>query len=112
MFASTESGAGSVLGVAVIGAMIGGVMLVGPLAMVAVASASVSAAADAAALAAADVRVGREPGFPCTAASTVALANRVTMTVCRVDGFDATVSVEHRVLGFLVEATATAGPPR
>ena len=72
---------------------------------------SVSAAADAAALAAADVAVGRAPGFPCKVATRVAAANGASVTACSVDGLVATVSVGRTLLGVPVSSTSTAGPP-
>lgn len=71
---------------------------------------SVAAAADAAALAAADVAVGRAPGFPCEVATRVA-ANGASVTACSVDGLVATVSASRILLGIPVVSTATAGPP-
>lgn len=72
---------------------------------------SVAAAADAAALAAADVAVGRAPGFPCEVATRVAAANGASVTACKVDGLVATVSASRFLLGIPVVSTATAGPP-
>jgi secretion/DNA translocation related TadE-like protein len=72
---------------------------------------SVAAAADAAALAAADVAVGRAPGYPCEVAAYVAAANGASVTACDLDGLVATIMVQRTLLGVPVVATATAGPP-
>ncbi|MFZ2964470.1 MAG: Rv3654c family TadE-like protein, partial [Rhodoglobus sp.] len=72
---------------------------------------SVVAAADASALAAADVAVGIAAGFPCEAASRVAVVNGASVVSCRLDGLVATVTVSRWILGIPVTATATAGPP-
>jgi secretion/DNA translocation related TadE-like protein len=108
----SQDGAGSVLGVALVAATVSLVLAVAPLCLVLVARTSVSSAADASALAAADARVGLSTGFPCEVAGRLAHSNRVSLTSCNLDGFDATVTVSRSVLGFDVVATATAGPPR
>jgi secretion/DNA translocation related TadE-like protein len=72
---------------------------------------SVAAAADAAALAAADVAVGRAPGYPCEVATDVATANRASVVACELDGLVATVTVARSLLGVAISARATAGPP-
>lgn len=82
-----------------------------PLYSVLAAKQAVAGAADAAALAAADVAVGRIPGVPCSAAGTMAAANKAKLVGCRADGLVVTVRAEVGVFGFAVGATATAGPP-
>ena len=72
---------------------------------------SVAAAADAAALAAADVAVGRAPGYPCEVATGVAAANGASVVACELDGLVATVTVARPLLGVPISARATAGPP-
>ncbi len=106
-----ESGAGSVLGLAVLGTILAVVLLVVPLYSVLLARGRATSAADAAALAAADVAIGIAPGVPCSIAASVADANGVAVTACRADGVIVTVRVSVFVLGFPVTATATAGPP-
>lgn len=107
----TESGAGSVLGIAVVSAILAVTLLVVPLYSVLLARGRATAAADAAALAAADVAIGIAPGVPCATAASVADANGVAVTGCQADGVIVTVRVSVAVLGFPVIATATAGPP-
>jgi secretion/DNA translocation related TadE-like protein len=106
-----ERGAGSVLGVAIIATMLCLVALALPLYAVFVVKQSVAGAADAAALAAADVRVGIEPGEPCAVAATVASANGADLVGCTVDGLVVTVTARRTVAGFAVGVSATAGPP-
>ncbi|MBB5633550.1 secretion/DNA translocation related TadE-like protein [Cryobacterium mesophilum] len=106
-----ESGAGTVLGLAVVSAILVALLLAVPLCSVLVARARATSAADAAALAAADVAVGIAPGVPCSTAASVARANRAVVTECQADGVIVTVRVSIAVLGFPVAATATAGPP-
>jgi secretion/DNA translocation related TadE-like protein len=72
---------------------------------------AVAGAADAAALAAADVAVGRVPGVPCELAADVAAANGATLSSCAADGLVVTVTASRGLLGILVTASATAGPP-
>lgn len=104
-----QRGSGSILAVAVIGALAALFSLLLPLAIVLSAKQKVWSSADAAALAAADVAVGIAPGAPCVAAASVAGANGVEVTVCRVDGSTATVRTTVVILGFLVRGQATAG---
>ena len=106
-----ERGAGSVLAVAIIAAVLGVTVMLVPLYSVFVKKQAVAGAADAAALAAADVRVGLDPGEPCAVAARVAGANGATLTSCTVDGLVVTVVVSATVVRFAVEAAATAGPP-
>ncbi len=106
-----ESGAGSVLGIAVVSTILAVMLLTVPLYCVLVARGRATAAADAAALAAADVAIGLAPGVPCSIAASVADANGVAVTACQADGVIVTVRVSVAVLGFPVTATATAGPP-
>jgi len=82
-----------------------------PLAGVLTARHRVAAAADAGALAAADVAVGILPGYPCDAADRVSRANGAALGACKVDGYVFTVQLNVSVLGFVVTASATAGPP-
>lgn len=107
----TESGAGSILVLAILAAVIGLTALALPLYSVLVTKRAVGGAADAAALAAADVAVGRAPGAICVVAARVAEANDAVLTGCRPDGLVVTVRAETVVLGFTVAAVASAGPP-
>ena len=75
----------------------------------------VAGAADASALAAADAAAGLVPGGdgPCSAAGSLARANAVERTSCLVEERVVTVGVTGSValLGVVVQASATAGPP-
>jgi secretion/DNA translocation related TadE-like protein len=75
----------------------------------------VAGAADASALAAADAVAGLVPGGdgPCSTAGSLARANSVELRSCAVEGLVATVVVtgSAALLGVVVEASATAGPP-
>ena len=75
----------------------------------------VAGAADASALAAADAAAGLVLGGdgPCSAAGSLARANAVELTSCLVDELVATVVVtgSAALLGVVVRASATAGPP-
>lgn len=106
-----ETGAGSVLAVALVGAIAALASLTLPLYMGLAVRQSVSAAADAAALAAADVAAGIVPGYPCDAARAVAAANGAELGSCELDGLVATVSASRLILGIAVTSRATAGPP-
>jgi secretion/DNA translocation related TadE-like protein len=107
-----ERGAGSVLAIGIMGATLLLFIACAPVAELLISQSAVAATADAAALAAADARVGIVAGFPCEIAAKVAIANRVRLASCSLDGLDATVRVTRLVLGFAVEARATAGPSR
>lgn len=106
-----ETGAGSILVVAILAAVLGLSALSVPLYSVLAVKRVTSGAADAAALAAADVAIGRSPGVPCVAAARIAEANGTVLAACQPDGLVVTVRVEAGVLGFTVSATASAGPP-
>lgn len=106
-----DRGAASIVAVGMIGALAALTALTVPLYSALAMKQSVSAAADAAALAAADVAVGRAPGFPCEVAARVAEANGASVATCTLDGLVATVTVARTLLGVPVSATATAGPP-
>jgi secretion/DNA translocation related TadE-like protein len=75
----------------------------------------VAGAADASALAAADVVAGlvAGEGGPCARAASLAGANAVELDSCEVDGTAVTVVVtgSAALLGVVVRAAATAGPP-
>lgn len=109
--AADESGAGSILGVAIIAALVAAALLVAPLGAVLGAQARTRAAADAAALAAADVAIGLRPGAPCDSAADLATAGGVELSGCVVDGVIVTVQVRVGVGPWRVRSSATAGPP-
>jgi secretion/DNA translocation related TadE-like protein len=108
---TSETGAGSVLAVAVLGAVVCLAALLLPLQLALATKQAVASAADAAALAAADVRTGIVAGIPCETAAMVAAANGATLDRCELDGLVATVVVSRSILGIRVLAAATAGPP-
>jgi hypothetical protein len=85
-------------------------LVVSTLALLAVGR-SVANAADAAALAAADTASGAIAGYPCAAAEAVATLNETAVTHCSVAGLIASVSVQRRVNGVDIAASARAGPP-
>jgi len=106
-----ERGAGSVFAVAIVAALVCVTAMLVPLYSVLAKKQALAGAADAAALAAADVRVGLEPGEPCAVAARVATANGGGLASCSVDGLVVTVVVSASVVGFAVGVAATAGPP-
>ena len=106
-----SAGSGSLLGLAICGGIAATVALLSPLFMGLTLSAEINGAADAAALGAADVAAGILPGTPCAAAASVAIANRVILRGCQVDGLVVTVSVGTTFWGIPLVAAATAGPP-
>ncbi len=108
---ASDRGSGSILGVAILAGVLCLAALLLPLAGVVSSRARVAAAADAAALAAADVASGILPGVPCEAAERVAAANGATVSDCEVNDLVVTVRAATTTLGFVVRATATAGPP-
>jgi len=106
-----DSGAGTVLAVAIVGAT--AIVLVAVLALGAasVLRQRVIGAADAAALAAADAASGATAGVPCGLAERVAAANRTALTRCVLDGLVATVTVTASFGPVPFSARSTAGPP-
>jgi secretion/DNA translocation related TadE-like protein len=98
------------LAVALVGALAALTLLIVPIYAVLAVRQAVTGAADASALAAADVAVGRSPGFPCEMAARVASANGASVTSCTVDGLIVTVTASRSILGISVHARATAGP--
>jgi secretion/DNA translocation related TadE-like protein len=106
-----DRGAGSLLAVAIVAGLICVTAMMVPLYFVLAKKQALAGAADAAALAAADVRVGLEPGEPCAVAARVAAANGGRLASCSVDGLVVTVAVSSSFAGFAVGVSATAGPP-
>lgn len=105
--------------------MAGGVLATGIVAVAAAASIGLCAvggaavegqrlagAADAAALAAADSASGAVVGVPCERAGELAAEADVELSACELDGLVATVTVTDRFAGFVVSASARAGPPQ
>lgn len=107
-----ERGSGSLLAVAIVATMLALISLLLPLSVVLSAKQRAAGAADAAALAAADVAVGALPGIPCEVAAAVTTANGASLSGCELDGAVVTVATSIVILGFDVQARATAGPPR
>lgn len=106
-----DRGSGSILGVAILASLLCLAALLMPLVAVVSARARVAAAADAGALAAADVASGILPGVTCEAALRVSAANGAATSACEVDELVVTVQATATVFGFVVRASATAGPP-
>jgi secretion/DNA translocation related TadE-like protein len=109
--ANRERGSGSVLTVSIIGAVLCLATLGASAAAVLGGAQRIAVAADQAALAAADVASGLLPGIPCEEAARVAAAHSATLSGCSIAGQVVTVSVSGTVLGFPLDAAATAGPP-
>ncbi|MCY7412943.1 MAG: hypothetical protein LH471_07920 [Salinibacterium sp.] len=107
-----ETGAGSVLAIALVAGTVSLLGLVLPLSLTLAARHTVTAAADAGALAAADTVIGIHAGFPCDRAAQVVEANGATLAECTIDGLVVTVEAARAVIGFAVTARATAGPAR
>lgn len=107
----SDSGAASVLAVAVIGVVICSGTVAVALGGAFAARREAAAAADAAALAAADVASGLTPGSPCQAAESVAAANAARLVSCDLEGVVAIVETSVSYLGLPTRASARAGPP-
>ncbi len=106
-----ESGAGTILMVGLVATILVLTALVIPLYWALSVRHALAGAADAAALAAADTASGLVPGYPCDNAERLAAANDAHIEECAVDGRIVTVTASRRILGILVTASATAGPP-
>jgi secretion/DNA translocation related TadE-like protein len=111
MRARGESGAGSVLALAIVGAVVLLAVAALTLGSALVVRQKAIDAADAASLAAADAASGAVGGDPCAIARRVAAADGGALGTCRVDGLIVTVSVSARAGPFPVSAWSTAGPP-
>lgn len=103
--------AGTSLSVGVVG--VTAVLAVGLVAVggAAVQAQRVAGVADAAALAAADAASGALTGAPCDRAAQVVATISARLTRCELDDLIATVTVEGRLAGLTVAASARAGPP-
>lgn len=107
--AEAESGAGSVLVIALIAVVaLAGLTLIGA-AQALVRGQQVSAGADSAALAAADVLLGWVAGEPCVVAQQVAEAHSARLVECVSTGLTVRVRVEASILGLTVSRSARAG---
>jgi secretion/DNA translocation related TadE-like protein len=105
----SESGAGSVLVVALIAVVaFAGLTLIGA-AQALVRGQQVSAGADSAALAAADVLLGWVAGEPCVVAQQVAEAHSARLVECVSTGLTVQVRVEASIFGVTVSRSARAG---
>jgi len=104
-------GAGTLLMVGLVATVIALTALVVPLYWALSARHALAAATDAAALAAADTASGLVAGYPCENAELLARVNDANIKECTVDGRIVTVTASRRILGILVTASATAGPP-
>lgn len=118
-----ETGAGTVLGLALIASVVLAAVAVLAVGHAAVVSQRATTAADLAALAAADVARGLAPGEPCAVAAEVARWHAAELTACTPHGeiVDVTASVAWGadlplldgigVTGLTASADARAGPP-
>jgi secretion/DNA translocation related TadE-like protein len=106
-----ESGAASVVTIAILGATVGLAAGVVGVLGVSVAIQSASNAADASALAAADAVSGAVAGEPCGLAAALAERNRAVLMACEADGPAVVVSVVVEHGPIRATASARAGPP-
>lgn len=110
--ARDDRGSGSIFSLALGSAvMLIAATLLGVLALYAVRHAVITAA-DSAALAAAETVAGLAPGDPCGHAEALAQRAGATLAACTRGGADVTVTVERRIWGLKLRATARAGPER
>lgn len=106
-----ESGAATVVTVAILGAVVAlAVAVVGVLGA-SVAAQQAANAADASALAAADAMSGAVVGDPCTLAADLASRHGAVLVECSIDGPVAIVSVVVAGGPLRTSASARAGPP-
>ncbi|GAA1055520.1 hypothetical protein GCM10017608_29440 [Agromyces luteolus] len=106
-----ESGAATVVAVAILGAVVALAIGVTGVLGASVASQSAANAADASALAAADALSGAVAGEPCALAGDLARRNGATLVGCRVEGAVAVVSVAVAHGPLRATGSARAGPP-
>ncbi|HYI32568.1 MAG TPA: Rv3654c family TadE-like protein [Glaciibacter sp.] len=106
-----DAGSGSLLTLAIGGAALA--LTAGALPLLGILSVgqAVHNAADAAALAAADTASGALAGIPCESASQAATMNDAQLSSCAIDGPIASVTVRRSAGGFILTASARAGPP-
>lgn len=106
-----DSGAGSVLIVALVAVVATAGLALAAASHGVVRGQQLAAAADAAALAAGDVLLGWVAGDPCAVAQRVAAAHAARLTECGGEGFTVFVRVDASILGMTIERSARAGPP-
>lgn len=105
-----DSGAGTVLAIAIIGSLVAALAFAQLAFQVAYTGQKTQAAADAIALATTDSVRGLAAGFPCEVAKDLALRNRVTLDECRVIEFDSFIRIHAELFGMPILAKARAGP--
>ncbi|AKV55681.1 pilus assembly protein, probably tadF [Bifidobacterium actinocoloniiforme DSM 22766] len=88
-----DRGSGTAMGVMLVAIVALGLVLVATLGNILVCQSRARTAADASALAAASA-LDEGSGAPCSAATTVATANKASLASCQVEGQDALVRVE------------------
>ena len=105
---SDERGSATVIGAFAILALLSLGLMVGHVGMMIAAKHRVQSVADLAALAAAGQAV---EGQYAACAAVVPVLQGMALDDCRLDGWDAVVSVSHVVQGRKLRASARAGPP-
>jgi secretion/DNA translocation related TadE-like protein len=108
--ASRDSGAGTVLALAIIGVSVACLGISQTIALNLISGVRLSAAAEAAALSADDALRGLTTGYPCEIAGDIAKENMAILDECRIVGFEAFVKLHAKSMGIVLNATARAGP--
>jgi len=106
-----ETGAGSVLCVALVAAVVVLTIIMIPLLSLFSLKHQTQATAEAAALAAADAASGSIGGYPCDLAHDAARLGGAELVSCKIDNLIATVAVSRTIVGVPVKVQARAGPP-
>lgn len=106
----TETGAGTVLALAVVGLSVSMLILSQALAFNLISNLRLQATADSIAVAAADSLRGLSLGFPCDVAAEMSAANMANLVECRIVGLEVFITVHSDAVGIVLIAKARAGP--
>ena len=110
MRSKSESGAGSILALALIALCVSCFGITQAVALNLIKGARLDALADEIAISADDSLRGLATGYPCQVAHEIADLNMAILDECRIVGLEAFVSVRVQGIGIVLNATARAGP--
>ncbi len=105
-----ESGAGTILALALVIVTLGIFSAVSFFSMHLLANTRLQAATEAIALAATDALRGVSSGYPCIVAKDIAVNNRLVLDRCRIVGFEVFIETSLELTGIVHKAKARAGP--
>ena len=106
----SETGAGTVLALAVVGLSVSMLILSQALAFNLISNLRLQATADSIAVAAADSLRGLSLGYPCEVAKEMSAANMANLVECRIVGLEVFITLHSGAVGIVLIAKARAGP--